>query len=333
MKKETLFSILKYLISLALGVGILTFIFQNTSIDVLKQQLAQVQVPWLFASAGLWLVSHYLRAIRWQMQLKAANYHVPKDNAYAAVLINYLMNLLIPRAGELARCSVILRTDKVPLTSVGTVVTERVLDVVLLLIFVLIGFFLSAEHISALVTQLMEKGSGKLWMLALLVVFGLIGIVFYWKFQEKLRQFAWIQKIEKIITDFLRAAISIKEVENPILYVVYSFSIWICYWLATYTLLKSAAIADDFIPQTSLLLFAYITNLIGALGVAAPSPGGTGTYHLAVISSFVLFHACPEVRNCDVGVSAAFVLHTFQMIFMPILAGSLAYLYLFLKDR
>ena len=337
MNKQTLISIVKYVVGLGLGVGIFWYVFRDTPLPEIQARLSNTNPLWLLLAFGIGLLSHVLRAVRWQMQLEASGYKVPTDNAIAAVFINYLINLVIPRAGEVGRCSIILRTDKVPLTSIGTVVTERVIDVLLLGICMLIGLGVAHEQILGLFGQ-MQAGSssaanGKTTLLMGGMALGLIGLGVVVLFRKRLMQLPLYQKLEKIVLDLLQNALSIRKVKNPLLFIIYSFAIWACYWLTTYAIIAGLSDAEMLSQSVNLLTFAFVVNLVGAIGVAVPSPGGMGTYHLSVVISFILFHLCDKIENCSIGNSAALVLHLTQMIILPVIGGGIAYLYLFLRKR
>lgn len=337
MNKQTLISIIKYVVGLGIGVGIFWYVFRDTPLSKMQAVLANANPFWLILAFGIGLLSHFLRSVRWRMQLEASGYEVPTDNAFAAVLINYLVNLVTGRGGELVRCSIVLRTDKVPLTSIGIVATERIIDVLMLGICMLIGLGVASEQILDLFGQMQagssNAGSGKATLLMGLMAFGVIGLGIILLFRKKLIQLPFYQKLEKIALDLLQNALSIRKVKNPLLFIVYSFAIWACYWLTTYVIIRSLSDAEVLSQSVNLLTFAFVVNLVGAIGVAVPSPGGMGTYHLSVVISFILFHLCDKIENCSMGNSAAFVLHLTQMIILPVVGGGIAYLYLFLRKR
>jgi glycosyltransferase 2 family protein len=337
MNKQTLISTIKYVVGLGIGVGIFWYVFRDTPLSKMQSVLSNTNPSWLLLAFGIGLLSHFLRAVRWRMQLEASGYEVPMDNAFAAVLINYLVNLVTSRGGEIVRCSVVLRTDKVPLTSIGGVATERVIDVLMLGICMLIGLGVASEQILGLFGQMQaggsSAGSGKATLLMGALAFGLIGFGLVILFRKRLMQLPIYQKIEKIALDLLQNALSIRKVKNPLLFIAYSFAIWVCYWLTTYSIISGLSDAEMLSQSVNLLTFAFVVNLVGAIGVAVPSPGGMGTYHLSVVISFILFHLCEKVDNCSIGNSAALVLHLTQMIILPVVGGGIAYLYLFLRKR
>jgi uncharacterized membrane protein YbhN (UPF0104 family) len=273
------------------------------------------------------------------MQMRASGYDPSLPNTFAAVMVAYLVNLALPRAGEVARCSVLLRSDKVPLsTALGTVVVERVFDVIILGLLALIVFF---SEYDTLYQGLMLFSSGNpaetaesgfpLWLYSVAVA-GFFLVLLGFVFRARLLEIPVFQKIYQFIKDLLRSAWSIRYLEHPILFVVYTCIIWGCYILMTYVGFFSMPVISNL--DMNLAYFALIITVVGGIGFALPSPGGMGSYHAAVIISFLGFHILSDATSShQLGLAFATILHTSQLLMM-ILVGAAAYLYLwFQKPR
>ncbi|RZK17649.1 MAG: flippase-like domain-containing protein, partial [Flavobacterium sp.] len=128
-------SVLKYFILFLVGIGVLYLAFKGQDLSKIWLEIKNADFLWVILSGVSVLIAHVLRALRWRMLYHSINYKIGFWHTYHAVIIGYLANLALPRFGEIGRCSVILRTEKVPMfASIGTVITERLFDVLVLLI-------------------------------------------------------------------------------------------------------------------------------------------------------------------------------------------------------
>jgi len=126
---------LKYIILFLIGVGVLYLAFRGQDLGKIWEEIKGADFFWVIVSSFAVWIAHVLRALRWQMLYRSIQYNVGFWNAYHAVIIGYLANLALPRFGEIGRCSVINKAEKVPMfASIGTVITERLFDVLVLLL-------------------------------------------------------------------------------------------------------------------------------------------------------------------------------------------------------
>ncbi|MEM6261306.1 MAG: lysylphosphatidylglycerol synthase transmembrane domain-containing protein [Bacteroidota bacterium] len=329
MQKNTLISLVKYLLGVGLGVLLLYLVFKDASLEQLIADVRAADPAWLLGAIGIGLLSHWFRGLRWRMQLRAANYSPSPANTFAAVMFMYMVNLALPRAGELARCSILLRSDKIPIpTSLGTVVTSRVLDLVILIILILLAMVLEFPK---LIAYLDAASSGSSGGNTLLILGGIVvvGLVVLWFFRNQLLRIPLVAKLWNFAKEMGYAALSIRKVESPFLFVVYTIIIWFCYYLMTYLAMRSMPPVANL--DVNLVYFSLIVTIMGGIGMAIPVPGGIGPYHAAVTFTFVAFSVLPDPEATKaLGQSFAVVMHTSQLIMM-IVVGSLSYLFLILK--
>ncbi|MDX1906054.1 MAG: lysylphosphatidylglycerol synthase transmembrane domain-containing protein [Bacteroidia bacterium] len=324
-------SLLTYLLGAALGGLLLWLAFRGTSFEALGRELATTRWDWLALTILIALASHYFRAVRWQLQLMATGYKPAVAHLFAAVMTGYLANQALPRAGEIARCSVLYRSDRVPVaTGFGTVVSERVIDLIILAVMIFVGFVMEAETLGQFVSQRQASGSpsGPPWGLIIMGL-GLAGAGVAWLLRARLLQWPLFQRLWQFGQDLLRSALAIRQVPRPGLYLLYTAAIWVAYIVMTWAALKSMP-ALDTLPVGTMYL-AFILTTTGAIGFAMPSPGGLGPYHAAVIFTFVAMQLLPDAADCQrLGQAFAILSHTSQLI-MFIIVGGLCYLYLFLQ--
>ena len=141
--QRKLWSILKYILFVSLAGGLLFYTFKEISFTQLVDNLKRANIYWLLLSICVALLSHVTRAFRWIILLEPLGYKPKLSNTFFAVMIGYFANLFVPRMGEVSRCAVLGKTDSVPVdTSFGTVITERLFDLMMLIILILLGMFL-----------------------------------------------------------------------------------------------------------------------------------------------------------------------------------------------
>ncbi|MEM8896548.1 MAG: lysylphosphatidylglycerol synthase transmembrane domain-containing protein [Bacteroidota bacterium] len=329
MNKQ-LIKVLKYVGGIGLGAILLYFAFKGASLETIGEQLKNANLSWVLLSIGIGLFSHYVRALRWRMQFKASGYNPPLPNVFSSTMFMYLTNLAFPRAGEIARCTALLRSDKIPIaTSIGTVIVERVFDVMVLFLLVLLAFGLESATIYGYINEALASfsgiSSGSTLLLGAGGVLVVLGVLF-WLFRKKIIASSLFQKVMAFAKKLWDSAISIRKIEKPGLFIVYTFIIWLCYWLMTYVVFFSLPDFQEL--NLSFVYFSLLVTIIGAFGYALPVPGGIGPYHAAVIFTFIAFqvHPDPEVSG-NLGRTFAIIIHSSHLI-LQFVGGALGYLYL-----
>lgn len=331
MTKQKIISIIKYAAGVLLGILLLFLAFRGISWQETLEDLQSIQIGWIILSLFVALISHFLRALRWKMQLTASGYPTHLGNTYAAVLITYLVNLALPRAGELARCSALYKSDQVPLsTSFGTVLVERVIDLIILLGLICLAFLLEYDTILHFFTGIVfSEGAPQatipIWLWAVAIL-GLVALTVAYYAREKLMSLTITKKIIQFGFSLLKAASDIQKVKSPTLFVIYTILIWVCYGLMTY--LAFFSMPEIMRLNIDLAYLALIVTVMGGIGMAMPVPGGTGPYHVAVEYTFAALMVLPSIEaSKQLGLSFAIILHSAQ-VFLMIAAGLVAYIYL-----
>jgi len=235
------------------------------------------------------LLSHFLRAYRWNYLLKPAGYTVKTSNAVGAVLVGYFANYGLPRMGEITRCTLVTRYDKVPFEiALGTVITERIIDTLLLLVIFVLTLFaqftqlkdLAASYIfTPLTNKLGSMAQNPIQLIILIVILSAIVIGFL--LVRKRISKMLTGKFGNIIKGFGKGLSSVKDVEHKFQFIVLSFAIWTCYFYALYFCLKA-------FDGTALLGHSegLVLLLFGTFGVVF-SPGGLGAYQ-AIITGLLI---------------------------------------------
>lgn len=307
---------LKYIILFLIGVGVLYLAFRGQDLGKIWEEIKGADFFWVIVSSFAVWIAHVLRALRWQMLYRSIQYNVGFWNAYHAVIIGYLANLALPRFGEIGRCSVINKAEKVPMfASIGTVITERLFDVLVLLLtsvamlvfqYDIVSDFLCDTIYLSLVKKL--TAINYLWLLAIgIAVVLLIAIAIY-----LLRQ-KFSQKFLRIFVSLRQGFGSYSKLKQKGLFLSYTLGIWIFYSLSMYFAFSS-------IPATSGLHFnaAFTAIVFSGFAMAAPIQGGIGVFHWVVAQALVLY----GVLFKD-GLAYATIIHSSQVLLILIL-GSLS---------
>jgi uncharacterized protein (TIRG00374 family) len=257
--------------------------------------------------------------LRWEQLLGAMSYHPGTVRTFSAVLIGYFANFLVPRLGEVSRCGSLKKTANIPFEeSFGTVITERLVDLLSLVVLVGITFIFEWEPLQQSLFPTLKLPSGTLIIVA--SVLGLIGLGVLWKFKDLLKNIGEESKIGKMLLGWIAGIGSIRNLTSPRKFIGYSIGIWLCYFLSTYTLFLAFPISEN------LGLSAGLTVLVmGTFGMATPTQGGIGAYHSLVASAFVFY-----ALSYKDGFMLATFFHGTQMITLLLLGGLSFILTLFL---
>ncbi len=312
--KKKIQKILQVLFFFTIGIIIFWLIYKDQDIHMIKSVLKNdVNYVWVWISLIIGVLSHISRAVRWNLLIEPLGSKPRLLNTFSSVMIGYIMNLVIPRMGEVTRCGVLARYEKISFAKlIGTVVTERIMDVAtlfLLTIFVAVSQF---GYLTGLLQKNPEIGQKAVTVvtspyLAVMVVITAIVLIF---FRKRIKASRLYKKVGKSVQHLKEGLISFKMVKKKGALIFHSLFIWIMYYMMMYV----AFFAFDFTAHLSP--FAGLTTFVmGSFGMLAPVQGGLGTWHFMVKESLSLY----GVPN-EQGIIFAFVAHT-TMNLMVILLG------------
>ena len=284
--------------------------------DYLLQTWRAADKGWLIAMAVIAVGSHLLRAQRWRMLLEPSGSKSTLKYTFLSLMVGYLVNLVIPRGGEVSRCYNLYKLDKTPVEkSFGTVVVERIVDVVCLLILIAIAFVVESDKLFAFIETL-PIGAGD--NSSRLMILGIAGVGFLlllaigvWMVKRNKKLNAFVVRTWHGFKDGL---LSIFRLKDKGLFITYSVLIWFLYFLMSYTVILA-------FPETEHLGVGAVLSLfaIGSIAMAAPLPGGTGSYHVLVPQGLVFLYAIAEAD----AVAFTFIFHGWQTAIM-IVGGAIS---------
>ena len=276
--------IITYLLFLGIGVYLLYRRFYLIPEDKKTELFENMANAPMFAVAitfMMGLLAVVSRGIRWNLLLEPMGYNVKLKNSIASVAFGYLANTVIPRSGEIARCTALNSTDNVPIDKLfGTVIIERVIDFIMLFIFLSIALVSNFDSVLKFFEDIEIPGGSALVMLLLAV--GVLGIGTFAIIKRKSRTKGKNSIYSKIL-HFLRGIgdgiKSIKSMERRSAFIAHTLFIWLMYFVMSYFLF--IAMVDG------IELFQGLWVMVsGGFGMVFPSPGGIGSYQEAVVAGF-----------------------------------------------
>ncbi len=288
--KKKIYSILKILFFIGFGIFCIIWFLNKMTPDEKRELMISFQSAnyfWVIIAFFLEIIAHLLRALRWQQLLEPMGYRPRFKMTFSAVMVGYLANLAVPRLGEIVRCGILDRYEKIPMQkSLGTVISERVVDILVFGLIFLAALFIEFE---VLKNYLYDKLSGKIHLPSIgnLMIIGLAAIILSafltYYFRKRLLKNKFIAKIFEFVKGFLEGIRSIFKLKNPFLFIFYSFAIWIFYFLCLYVLLFCFTETGSLPLKTSLIIFA-----LGSFGMMI-TPGGIGLYPLLIAESLAIY--------------------------------------------
>lgn len=313
---KTLKSFLTIVISLAFAGFFLWLALRGLDFKVIQKSLAKANYLWVAFAAVFALLAYWFRAIRWNLLLEPMGHKISSSNALWSLSFGYLMNLTIPRSGEVARATALYGVEKVPVDkSFGTIILERVVDLICMLGFLGLTLIFKYEAILAF-----YKNSGininpnKI----LLVVGGLAvaGILFF-VFKNKFVNVPVLGKIIVFIDGIIQGLTSIFKLKEKGKFIIYTLGIWISYYFAAYLVCFA-------LPETSDFTFAdgFFIIVVGTLGMIIPASGGIGAFNLAMKYGFMaLFLAMGKSAEFggEMGLTYSFISLPLQIVVMLVM--------------
>jgi len=323
---------LQFSISLLVGIVLIYLLYRNIDTEKMIETLSKADYRYVFLSMLLGCLAHWSRGVRWTIALRPLGYEVQKRRAFVAVMTGYLMNTAIPRAGELARCAFLKRTDNVPVeVSLGSVIGERALDFVILVSITTVTFLIEWDIIKAFFDKYVDFGIyeriffDNLWLLWILILIGLFIIGLLYFYRKKIRENSFVIKIQYFLGGIWKGILSITKLnqKQQLFYILHTIIIWACYQLMIYVLFFS-------IDATSnLTVMAGFTAMVMAgVGMVIPIPGGLGSFHFFVAQTLIAYGI-----QTDVAEYFAFFAHTAQTLMIIIIGGISTGLGLYLWGR
>lgn len=315
---------IKYIVGITFAVFFLWLSFSNVSFDDLRQATVGMSWAWLIPFSMALTFSHYIRAERWRLLLGGTKLRAHRSTLFAGVMFGYLINIPFPRLGEISRPMYVAKQlGESNSKLIGTIVLERFIDVISMLIIMgLVAYFLlsDVDILSRLLgidladSQVYSALFLTIWPLLLLGM-GLVlgGWILYKKLNSARLESNWLPKIRGIMVQFVEGLFSIKKLDQPLLFIGYTALIWIGYiammyipfWMFDLPVRFDLGWAD-----------AAILTMASAVALSIPTPGGIGSYHYFISFSLGILYMVPE----PTGLAFATITHAATLTLVILIA-------------
>lgn len=310
---KNLLNILKIVLFFGLGLGILYLVYrsQNTNwiedctqkgqsvadcgtlLEKIIRDFSRVKWSWILAVLVVYTISNLSRAARWLLLLKPLGYSPRPVNAFFTLMIGYFANLGFPRIGEIMRPAAFAGYEKMPVEKVlGTIVTERITDVLALLVIMVLAFTLEFDKLWDFIKNPnmgAEAGADGLPLIVKLaigaIIIGIIVALYIWKNWQTVSQKPFVKKITDLVVGLWEGVGTIRKLEKPGVFLFHTVNIWVMYFLMTYLGFFAFEPTAELTPLAGLIIF-----VTGALGIVIPTPGGLGSYNALVTAALVRFY-------------------------------------------
>ncbi len=331
--KKSLFQILKVAGFLALGILLLYFAFRGIAFDELGKTLRTANFSWIGLSLLFAFLSFFARARRWVLLIDPLGFKPSFKNTYHSLMVGYLSNFALPRLGEVTRCVTLGKREKIPVDSlIGTVIIERVTDVVMLLLIMLFLLFswmekfgtFFGEQVFAPMREKVTATFGGMFLFWLMV-FGILALVILllYLFRKQLGRFSLVRKVGRFLLGILDGLKTIYKMKRKWEFIILSFLIWFLYILMTWMVVFA-------LEDTSSLTFVdgVFLLVIGGLGMSAPVTAGFGAFHWITSRGLVFVYGL----TLEQGGAYAILAHESNSLFTIIL-GATSYVLLMVSRK
>jgi len=311
-------TIVKCLVLLLVAGALLLLSFRGINVNNILHGILHADIFWVALSAIISIIAFIIRAHRWKLLIEPLG-HTPslKKTTYS-LMVGYFANLAFPRLGEVSRCAALSKAESIPFNKLlGTVIVERVIDVLSLLICMLLaaviefkrlGNFFSENIFNPLIKKIDQlSGSPILLTIIVIVLITLLSVLIY--FSRKNKTIGKETAFSKLAKGFIDGLRSVAKLKQPGLFIFHSIFIWVLYYLGVFVALFTFPFTSGLGPGAALFLL-----VAGGLGMSAPVQGGIGAYHLLVSQGLVLYGLSRED-----GLTFATLLHSLQLVLVVIM--------------
>ncbi len=311
---------LKVIIPLVVGLFLIWYSLSSITAEerlLLWTQIKSANPYWLLLSIVIALISHLSRAYKWKFMLETLGYKTSLGVRFSSIMIGYVANLGIPRSGELLRAVTVSKYENIPVQKViGTVITERLLDLVMLIIVMFVTFLCNTD----ILLGYLEQQNINPLKTVLTLLFLLLVLVIGYYILDKIK-FSFLKKIKLFVKDIYEGVLSIFKIKSKKTFIFHTIFIWFAY-IGMFFVIKYC------VPGTMHLSFSAILMafVAGSFAISTTN-GGIGAYPLAIGLVLSIF----SISKFD-GEAYGWILWGSQTL-MNIVVGGISYAYLVLFKK
>lgn len=287
-KKRAYGNIVKIAMPLMLGTAILYWMYRNFDFSSISNVLLhEMDWTWMLLSFPFGILAQMFRGWRWQQTLEPLDEHPRTSVSIYSIFLSYAVSLIIPRVGEFARCGVLRKYDGVSFPkALGTVVTERAVDTLLMLIITAVALVLQVRVFGTFFSttgtrfgDIIHGFTTAGWMVT--AACGIAAIILFYLIVRRLTIY---NKVKEAVRSVWQGVMSVRHVRSIPLFIFYSVAIWVSYFLHYYL----TFFCFDFTANLGLTC-ALVTFVVGSIAVIVPTPNGAGPWHFAVKTMLILY--------------------------------------------
>jgi len=311
---------IKYLLMAVLAGVLMWIAFRDVNLQRLLEEIRSARVFWIGLSIIFSVVAFVSRAYRWKLLIDPLGYDTSFRKATYSLMTGYLANLVFPRLGEVTRCATLSKSDKIPFDQlIGTVILERVLDFLCLLVIILFTAIVEAQRLSdfmltKILSPIRDKiagitGAPLFWILLVILIVAVF--LFIRARKNSGSHAALFTKLNDLVTGVIKGLKSIRTIQKPGQFIFHTILIWVLYYYTAYICFFSLDSTQDLSWQAAMLVL-----VAGGLGMSVPVQGGFGAYHLLVMEGLALYGV-----DRGHGLSFATLVHSTQVILVILMGG------------
>ena len=308
MKGLKIPSWLKTLLFASIGVSLLYFAFKGVDLKAVGKEMGNAKLEWIGLSMLVGLGAVVSRGMRWKLVLDSMGYRSTSWRTSYAIGIGYLINMVFPRAGEVARATALRRSDKIPVdVLLGTIIVERLIDLIIVSILLGLTLILTYPELQKLLasTQGSESAAnegGIPWLWIALA----LGLLAAWLLRKRFFKTSLGQRVQSFLRGLSQGFTSIVRLDKPWAYLGHTVFIWASYFMMIYVCFFAMPATESIQIDQSLFVM-----MAASMGIVVPVPGGVGAYHYLVAKALeVLSVPYPE------GLAFATLVHASQTIML-----------------
>ena len=321
-------------IFLAIGIALIYLVFKDVDFVWMWNEIKGAKFSWIFLSMFCGVIAMASRAWRWRIMLEPLGFKPSFLHCFYGVSIGYFANIALPRMGEVVRCTILNQTDNVPVNqSFGTVILERVIDVLMLLSLIMLVLFTRMDLFGDFfMKELLQKkaGQGSIFEnqqfqigLGIFVLLGIIFLALFIKYKQQLLKISLVQKIVNFLKGIGDGLFTVFKMKKKGWFVFHTLFIWANYFIMTWICVYS------YDPTSMLEAFdGLFLMVVGGLGMTAPVQGGFGAFHYLVEKALMIYQISPSINpitgsEIRPGLVFATIVHSAQFV-MTVFMGTLS---------
>ena len=306
-------AVLRVLLPIVFGGAILWWMYRGFLWDEVVSALRRdMHWEWMLLSMPFGILAQVFRGLRWRQMLDPMDEHPRRVSCIRAVFLSYASSLVVPRVGEVLRCGYLSRYEGTRMSrALGTVVTERIVDVVLILMLTLVTvvcqvpvFVHFMRRTGLSMESLLFDFSWAGWLVTALCALLVLGMAYL--LMRRMRVF---DRSRQVLRDLVDGLLSIRQVRSRSLFGLYSLGIWVSYYLHFYLTFYCFDFTAELGPVVALVAF-----VVGTFAVIVPTPNGAGPWHFAVKTVLMLYGV--EGNN---GAMFVLIVHSLQTMLVALL--------------